>query len=153
MSFEHDDSDYWTNTAGASGASCGAAPMSAPLLDIEHTPNVAPLDRQMGVMPPLTVPAELHDSLFGEGARGAQIYAILDGAKLEGLRELLEASKLDYACLFQGDAAIELGDVAPYIVRLEDGNRFTRRLFTTGTAPWQVWAKVLPALLRAAAGP
>lgn len=128
-----------------------------PLLSVEAIEGVEPLDDQFGAHPPKTVPDAVYDLLFGQfdltdEERQAvgdgsddlprmQTYAILDAAKVSDLVELLEASGLQHLCLFKGDAYDELKTVAPWVVRLEEGNTFTRRLFTTGKAPWNLWNK------------
>ncbi|MEO1346994.1 MAG: DUF4123 domain-containing protein [Pseudomonadota bacterium] len=55
--------------------------------------------------------------------------------------ELLDPSGLEHRCLFKGAAYDELKDVAPWIVRLEDGDVFTRNLFSRSDAPWHLWDK------------
>ena len=141
-----EDGDYWTNLPGALAERRDGAP--APALTVETIGGVEPLDTQLGVVEPLTVPPALYEPLFGqpdviEGRTilPLQTYAVLDAAKLPGLPEMLEASGLQHACLFQGTAAEELRDVAPYLIRLEEGHRFTRGLFTRGDAPWNMWGK------------
>lgn len=139
-----DEGDYWTSAALTGAA--GDAAHSQPALRVHTIENVAPLDAQFGVSVPITVPAALRDALFGQGEliKGRAIlplhtYAILDAAKVMGLVEMLETSGLDHTCLFKGEAAQELRDVAPYLVRLEEANAFTRNLFTKGDAGWQMW--------------
>lgn len=66
-------------------------------------------------------------------------YAILDAAKVTNLPEFLENSGLEHRCLFKGDAYNELRVVAPWIVQLEDGNSFTRHLFTRSDVPRHLW--------------
>ena len=61
---------------------------------------------------------------------------------------MLEASGLEHRCLFKGSAFDELKDVAPWIVRLEEGNGFTRNLFTRSDAPWHLWDKEVGVYLR-----
>lgn len=128
-----------------------------PLLSVETIETVEPLDGQLWEDAPKTVPDALYAPLFGQPEpTGAEImaaggdagdvppmqtYAILDAAKLINLPELLETSRLEYRCLFKGDAHDELKDVAPYIVRLQEGNTFARRLFSVGKAPWFMWDK------------
>jgi len=112
-------------------------------LHIEEIKGVEPLDNQFGVYPPKTVPDALYEPLFGQPdptpAEVAQYggadkvpplntYAILDAAKVVNFVEMLEASGLEHRCLFKGDAAEEMRDVAPYVVRLEEDNTFTRNL-------------------------
>ncbi len=132
-------------------------PDDGPHLMIETLEGVEPLDMQMGVWPPKTVPDVLYEPLFGqpepteaevEAAGGdseavppMQTYAILDAAKVFGLADMLDTSGLEHRCLFKGDAYDELKDVAPWIVRLEEGSDFTRNLFTVGKEPWFMWDK------------
>lgn len=141
-------------------------------LIIEEIEGVEPLDDQFGVYPKKTVPDKLYEPLFGqpeptpeeiEAAGGdannvpsMKLYAILDAAKVTNLPELLESSKLHYECLFKGQAYEELKTVAPYIVELEEGNDFTRHLFSqprqddgqpitdpthSDNVPWFLWNK------------
>jgi len=129
---------------GATDSAVGSlAALSVQIID-----DVEPLDSQFGVSAPLTVPVVLHEMLFGHPQLNEDsavlpllTYAILDAAKVMGLVEMLETSGLEYACLFRGDAAEELRDVAPYLVRLEESSTFTRNLFTKGDAGWQMWNK------------
>lgn len=90
----------------------------------------------------------LRNALFGQlepimpadgDPRAMQTYAILDAAKVTNLPELLERSGLEHRCLFKGTAYNELKNVAPWIVRLEDENAFTRHLFTRSDASWHLW--------------
>lgn len=137
-----------------------------PLL-VEVIENVEPLDAQIGVFPKKTVPDKLRDTLFGqpepttseiEAAGGdassflpVHTYAILDAAKVLNLAELLERSGLEHRCLFKGDAFDELKDVAPWVVRLEEDNAFTRHLFTCSEATWHLWEKEAGVYIRSGA--
>ncbi|MFV0410751.1 MAG: DUF4123 domain-containing protein [Paracoccus sp. (in: a-proteobacteria)] len=126
-----------------------------PTLQIKTIEGVEPLDRQIGMFPKKTVPDTLRDILFGQpistvtGNKTAyaaavplvQTYAILDAAKVANLPELLERSGLEHRCLFKGNAYDELKNVAPWIVRLEEDNAFTRHLFTSSDAVWHLWDK------------
>lgn len=141
---DQDSDDPWALPLGGSAAV--QAEPEQPALRVETIEGVEPLDTQIGVFPKKTVPDALHDVLFGqpdptaaeiEAAGGdpaavppMQTYAILDAAKLINLPELLERSGLEHRCLFKGDAYDELKNVAPWIVRLEEDNAFTRNLFT-----------------------
>ena len=132
--------DPWINAPAA------ASEAEQSGLRVETIEGVAPLDRQFGIHPKKSVPDALHDALFGqpapteaeiEAAGGVaaavpslQTYAILDAAKVVILPELLDANRLEHRCLFKGAAYDELKNVAPWIVRLEEGNHFTRSLFT-----------------------
>lgn len=66
-------------------------------------------------------------------------FAILDAARVLNLPEMLETSGLEHRCLFKGQAYEDLKNVAPWIVRLEDANSFTRNLFTSLDVPWHMW--------------
>ncbi len=144
------DNDPWTVEALTK-----APAVDDPKLVIDVVEGVEPLDDQFGAASPKTVPDALYQPLFGpvdpseaeiEAAGGdpkhvppMQTYAILDAAKLVNLQVILDTSGLEHRCLFKGEAYDELKDVAPYIVRLEEGNDFTRHLFTVGKAPWCMW--------------
>lgn len=77
--------------------------------------------------------------------------ALLDAAKHRFIPELLEASGLPHACLFQGQAAEAMRDVAPWLVALAPGHPLTRALFTDGDGPADLWRCNLGPILRCAA--
>ncbi|MFV0295368.1 MAG: DUF4123 domain-containing protein [Hyphomicrobiaceae bacterium] len=153
ISFGQDYDDPWTLRPGMPGEAHSQP--EAPALRIETIESVEPLDTQLGVFPKRTVPDSLFDALFGqpdpspteiEAAGGdasavpsMQTFALLDAAKVMNLPELLEDSGLEHRCLFKGDAYDEMKDVAPWVVRLEENNSFTRNLFTRSDAPWHLW--------------
>lgn len=150
---DQDSDDPWTLQLGR--AAVVQSESDRPALRVETIEGVEPLDAQIGVFPKKTLPDALHDALFGqpdptaaeiEAAGGdpaavppMQTYAILDAAKVINLPELLEDSDLEHRCLFKGAAFDEMKNVAPWIVRLEDGNAFTRNLFTRSDAHWHLW--------------
>lgn len=82
--------------------------------------------------PVRTVPEPL-DAIFLADA--TKTYAVIDAAKVFGLRELLQASGLEHSCLYLGDAGEQWGDVGPWLVRLDPRHDLTRRLFLDDTAP------------------
>nr|WP_237072758.1 DUF4123 domain-containing protein [Pseudaestuariivita rosea] len=136
--------DPW-NEGEAPDAAATAEGQTSPLI-IETIEDVIPLDDQFGIYPPKTVPDALYEPLFGQTDPDTpcHTYAILDAAKVTNLPELLAASELEHRCLFKGQAEDDLRDVAPWIVKLEEGNSFTRNLFTQDTknpAPWYLWDK------------
>ncbi|WP_066703027.1 DUF4123 domain-containing protein [Celeribacter ethanolicus] len=100
------------------------------VLQIEDISKVEPLDKQFGVDPKRSVPDVLRPAVFGGQDGASQCFAILDAGKVENLPEMLATSGLEYRCLFKGETAEELSEVAPWLVRLEDGNKFTMGLFT-----------------------
>ncbi len=126
-----------------------------PALQIETIEGFEPLDPQTDAFSTSTVPDALFETIFGQpeppviklgapggntsAARPLQTYAILDAAKVTNLPELLECSGLEHRCLFKGKAEDDLKNVAPWVVRLEEGNPFTRSLFTRSDAAWHLW--------------
>jgi hypothetical protein len=106
--------------------------------------NVIPLDDQLGVAKPLSVPNALKNAVLGpaEPATEAKVpatFAIIDAAKVINLPEILDASELRHACLFDGAAKAEMGSVAPWLVQLTDDHPLTRGLFSRGKGPLQLW--------------
>lgn len=108
-----------------------------PALQARIIADIAPLDAQIGVAQPETVPGALRDAIFGDAELPS--YALLDAARIPDLAEALARSGLEHLCLFQGRAFQQLQSVAPWLVRLQPGNRFTRALFTRSPAPWHLW--------------
>lgn len=143
--------DYWQLLPNRPPPDPGDAAATSVLL--EAIENIEPLDAQLGVYPKKSVPDALHVAFFGQpvpsdaeldAARGdpaalppMQTYTILDAATVANLPEMLESSGLEHRCLFKGPALEELKNVAPWLVRLEEGNAFTRSLFTVSEASWQ----------------
>lgn len=122
-------------------------------LVFEKIEQVDPLNSQIDVDVKKTAPDALFNILFkndfltnlSAGGVGKELgqplhtYAILDAAKITNLPELLERSELDHRCLFKGSAYDELKETAPWIVKLDEDNSFTRHLFTMSDAPWHLW--------------
>lgn len=132
--------DYWTMQVGSAKDT-----PAEPYLTIDTIEGVVPLDDQFGADDPKTVPDVLKVRLFGQAETTTNqtplhTYAILDAAKVVNMVETLEDTTLDHRCLFKGDAFDKLKDVAPWVIRLEEGNVFTRNLFTRSDAPWHLWA-------------
>lgn len=115
--------------------------------------GVQPLDAQFGLQTPKTVPEALYSTLFGardipkkatqttDSVPLLNTYAVIDAAKVTNLDECLEASGLEHRCLFKGAAYEGMKDVAPWLVRLEEGSSFTRDLFTCSDSPQHLWKK------------
>lgn len=102
---------------------------------------VAPLDEQIGTLPRKTVPDALRDVLWPpiKNDENTAVYAVIDAARASNLADLLERSGLAHRCLFKGQAEADWGHVAPWIVRLQPENEFTRFLFTRGRFAWHLW--------------
>ncbi len=86
-----------------------------------------------GPLPQLQITPAGTDALRGLLFDGADhTYALLDGAAVFGLPEMLETSGLQHVCLLDGMAAIDYGTSAPWLVRLTPDHRMTRMLTDTG---------------------
>lgn len=79
----------------------------------------------------------------------ARTYAILDGAAVPDLLSVLYLYQPECECLYRGELAPDMAEVAPYIVQLEPGHDFTNWLLKNGFGEnWGIFA-VSPADLRA----
>lgn len=65
---------------------------------------------------------QLKQVLFGEVAN---VFAILDGASVKGLPTHLYEKQPPNFCLFRGELAPDMAEVAPYLVGLIEGTPFT----------------------------
>src|SRR5262245_21298359 len=72
----------------------------------------------------------ISDHLFGEP--DANVYAVLDGARVPGLLDKLYATAPDFCCLFRGELSPDLAEVAPYLVQLDPRAEFTRWVIDQG---------------------
>lgn len=122
------------------------------MIELDRIEGVSPLLPGPGSSSP-AVPAILGSRLFGRLEKDntdivPATFAVLDAASVADLPELLNASGLEHECLFRGNAAEGLGAAAPWLVRLEPENSFTRKLFTSGPAPWHLWGKVSGSYVR-----
>ena len=166
MTAKNDQFDPWQDFP--THPKMGGAPLPTHALDFVTIRDVTPLDAQIGISPKKTVPDALRDTIFAQpepttaeispaGGDAAdlplmQTYALLDAAKIMHLAERLKASGLEHRCLYQGNAADYHGDVAPWLVRLEDGNAFTRSLFSAAEAPENLWWSDPGLLIRSRSG-
>lgn len=90
----------------------------------------------MGARHPRHVPEQLDDHIFSDTLT---TYALLDGAKLPHIQQLLATEGLPHRCLFTGRTKDDMGDVAPWLVALTPTAPLTRRLFTAGPSPHDLW--------------
>ncbi|WP_415919323.1 DUF4123 domain-containing protein [Tateyamaria sp. SN6-1] len=122
----------------------------ADLFDHADVTGIVPLDTQLGVDAPSCVPDALFPPLFGPDADGTtpQTYAILDAAKLSLLPDMIEAAGCPAACLFQGEAAAQYRDCAPWLVALGPQDKLTRGLMTDCPGPTGLWARELGMFIR-----
>ncbi|WP_283966853.1 DUF4123 domain-containing protein [Tritonibacter sp. AK171] len=145
--------DYWT----ADPSDPTQSNDHASTIKIERFSDLDPLDNQLGVDHPKSVPDALVQPLFGKAPLTAaelevaggdpsnvpemHTYVILDASKVTNLPEMLETSGLEHRCFFKGQVFEELNAVAPWLVRLEENNAFCSGLFTKSEAPWHLWGK------------
>ena len=91
--------------------------------------------------------ATLQTLLFPDD--GAHTYAVLDGASCEGLLGKLAEFRPEHVCLYAGELAPDMREVAPYLVLLTEGQPFAEWLLAEGVGKhWGIFARS-PAELQA----
>ncbi len=65
----------------------------------------------------------IKENLFQESE--TSIYAVLDGASVPDLPQVLWEQQPQYACLYRGKLEPDMAEVAPYLVKLEPESPFT----------------------------
>jgi hypothetical protein len=65
----------------------------------------------------------VNQRLFADDTRS--VYAVLDGASVPGLLSRLRQYQPEYICLYRGELAPDMAQVAPYLVHLEIDTDFT----------------------------
>lgn len=73
---------------------------------------------------------EVMEFLFEAG--GAGVFAVLDGASVPGLLDKLHQARPEFECLYRGELAPDMAEVAPYLIRLERKAEFTTWLLAEG---------------------
>ena len=74
----------------------------------------------------MSAPQALRTSLFANPATFT--YAVLDGAAVSTLLDHLYADQPEFECLYRGKLEPDMAEVAPYLVKLEPGHKFTEWL-------------------------
>ena len=77
---------------------------------------------------------------------GVSTYALLDGASIPELRQILHALKPEHECLYIGALSDDMAEVAPYLVQLEPEAAFTKTVLEQG------WGKHWGVFVAAEAG-
>mgnify|MGYP002401687786 CR=1 FL=1 len=86
------------------------------------------------------VAADLARLLFRE--EPTITYVVLDGASVPGLRQRLHKDAPESCCLYRGELAPDLAEVAPYLVRLQIGHPFTKWVLSEGWAEhWGIFVQ------------
>jgi hypothetical protein len=69
------------------------------------------------------------------------VFAMLDGASIPDLRMSLHQHQPAHVCLYRGELADDMAEVAPYLVRLEEDTEFTDWVLTQGWGEhWGIFA-------------
>lgn len=75
--------------------------------------------------------------------RDMQVFAVLDGASIPDLLMNLHQHQPEHICLYRGELAPDVAEVAPYLVRLEKEAEFTYWALTQGWGEhWGIFAVV-----------
>jgi hypothetical protein len=74
--------------------------------------------------------ASLATQLFSDPA--TNVFAILDGASIPDLLDMLYQHYPEFVCLYRGELDPDIAEVAPYLVRLEQKTPVTDWLLTRG---------------------
>ena len=83
--------------------------------------------------------AQLSQHLFAD--KSAHAYAVLDGAMISDLLPNLHRYHPAYECLYRGELAPDIAEVAPYLVQLEPARDFTNWLLAHGWGHnWGIYA-------------
>ncbi len=86
------------------------------------------------------------ETLWPPDSAGLAVWTILDAARDSRIYGAVDGTYLDKCCLFSGDLPWQLQMTAPYLVRLERGDPFTRYLGEHG------WGRAWGIFLRSNAG-
>ena len=114
-----------------------AAPTGLNITGLDPVPLRFGVDTDLDLA--ATVLPALADWLFGDAHLSpsetdvpadapCNTYAILDAGRIVGCVEILDASGLDHHCLYQGELAREVPDLAPWLVKLDPENLILRKL-------------------------
>jgi len=77
--------------------------------------------------------------LFAE--QGLLVFAVLDGASISDLLDKFDELHPEHQCLRRGELKPDLAEVAPYLVRLEEGTPFTTWVLEQGWGKhWGIFA-------------
>lgn len=70
-----------------------------------------------------------------------QALALLDGASVPELPQVLWKERPEHVCLWRGELKPDMAATAPYLVKLKQDHTFTRRVFTEGWEKhWGIFA-------------
>jgi hypothetical protein len=91
---------------------------------------------------------ELIDALWPAplDEKAPRAFAILDAARDDAVYPAILAADCDWCCLYRGDAAVTMAEVAPYLVALDPASRFTPWLLEQGWG--KAWGVFLTATVK-----
>lgn len=128
-----DKSDFWLDIKSGKPLKAELSPVQR--LIFRPISNAGPLSRSAGcpvqghipeaILPWLFPPTSTADA----GMREISTFVVVDGARVPNIPELIEASGLEGRSLFGEGADERLIESGPWLVRLEQDSRFTRRFF------------------------
>jgi hypothetical protein len=73
---------------------------------------------------------------------GGAVFAILDGASVQGLLQKLADLQPEHVCLYRGELEPDMAEVAPYLVKLDKEGQFTNWVLDRGWGNhWGVFAE------------
>jgi hypothetical protein len=86
-----------------------------------------------------TTIGELKQGLFSDDE--LNVYAIIDGASAPALQDRIYDDEPQYRCLFTGNLAPDLLEVAPFVVKLDEGTEFADWVISEGWGKhWGIFA-------------
>jgi len=72
---------------------------------------------------------------------GVNVFAVLDGASIPNLPSILYEHQPECVCLYRGELATDMAEVAPYLVRLDPGATCTEWVIGQGWGKhWGIFA-------------
>lgn len=81
----------------------------------------------------------LTETLFA--GRTANVFAVLDGASIPDLLDMLYEHYPEFICLYRGELEPDIAEVAPYLVRLEQNSPITKWILDRGWGNhWGIFA-------------
>lgn len=81
---------------------------------------------------------KLSQLIFKENTR---VYTVLDGASVPGLQMKLYEMRPEHICLYRGELAPDIAEVAPYLVKLAAGSDFANWLLSESWGKhWGIFA-------------
>ena len=90
----------------------------------------------------LTSELQRMESVLWPNGPRRDVWAIVDGARDRKVFSFLVNSYLEYSCLYAGELPPELELAAPYLVQLEQDDRYSRQLIEDGWGnSWSVFLK------------